>query len=108
MLSPTVAEISDAVIGPMPGIVCQASRRFIVPRVIDYPRFERRDACGHHATMAVQLPECLPGSFRDGVVRIHQRYEILKLVDAFRNGEAELCRQATHGIRQHRLLLDEQ
>ena len=58
--------------------------------MIDYPRFERRDACGHHAAVAVQLPECQLGSFRNGLVRIHQRHEIVKPVDAFWNSEADI------------------
>ena len=72
MMSPTFAEISDSVIGPMPGIV-KAPRRFIVPRVIDYPRFERHDARGYHATMVVQLAV--------GCSEAFQAFESLSYID---------------------------
>ena len=42
------------------------------------------------------------------VVRVHERPQLAELADALRNGQAKLGRQAAQGVRQHRLLLDQQ
>jgi hypothetical protein len=55
-----------------------------------------------------QPPDGLPRPFRDGFVRLHERHQLFQLVGAQGNREAELSRQAPHGVGQHRLLLDQQ
>jgi hypothetical protein len=54
-----------------------------------------------------QSCEHLPGSLRERLIGIHERCEFLKLADALWNGQTKLSGQTAHGVRQHRLLLDQ-
>ena len=55
----------------------------------------------------MQSGDRLFGLFRNAFVRIDKRHEFVELLNAFRNGDTEFRGQAAHGVRQHRLLLDQ-
>jgi hypothetical protein len=107
-ISPTVAAISDAVIGPIPGDRRQTACGLIVAGVRDDLRFESLNAFGQFLTMVVQPGDRPTGLLCNGLVRVNEFHEFRELSNAFRHGQTEFGCQAAHGIRQHRLLFDQQ
>jgi len=76
--------------------------------VTDDLRFELGDACGDRTTMTVQLPNCLPRFCWESIIDLDCRHEPFEFADPFGNRKTELGRQPAYGIRNHRLLLDQQ
>ena len=85
-ISPTVAAISDAVIGPMPGIVARPACGLIVAGVRDDLCFESLDAFGQLVTAVVQSRDCLTGLPWNGLISADKRHEFLELSYALRHG----------------------
>src|SRR6476659_7211134 len=95
-ISPTVAAISDALMGPIPGIV---ARGFILPRLNDDLRFDCLDACSSRTAVVEQSCEHMPRCLGECLIRVHKCCQFLQLADALWNSQAKLGRQATQGVR---------
>jgi hypothetical protein len=86
----------------------QAPCRVVLPRVRDNHRFECLDLVRGRATVLEQLREHLPSLLGKGRIFLHERFQVLKPMDALRGDHPELSSQPARSIRQHRLLLDQQ
>jgi hypothetical protein len=79
-----------------------------VPGVRNDPGFEGLDPFTQVLAVIMQSGDRLLGLFWNALVRIDKRHEFVELSYAFWNGDAEFRCQAAHGVRQHRLVLDQQ
>jgi hypothetical protein len=79
-----------------------------VPGVRNDPGLEDLDPFTRVLAVIMQSGDRLLGLFWNALVRIDKRHEFVELSYAFGNGDAEFGCQAAHGVRQHRLVLDQQ
>src|SRR4051794_10153953 len=102
LISTTVATISDAVIGPIPGDRRQTAGGLIGAGMRNDLGFEGLDPFTQIVAVIMQSGDRLFGLFGNVLVRIDKCHQFVELSYAFWNGDAEFGGQATHGVCQHR------